>query len=168
MLWSVYHVFKSAILNYLCRKKSCLFNKGTWPCKACDIMHAMPFGWHHTNVARKRPQITWFPVISLGRLLTKWQETHYHICRVWVITSNMSLLMRKPVFGVCDQVRLKPACSATETSRRLEILDIETRGIILSKQRITKALIRLRGCAGWSAPLLFACGKTGFLMTRLI
>ena len=23
---------------------------------------------------------------------------------------------RKPVFGVCDQVRLKPACSATETS----------------------------------------------------
>ena len=29
------------------------------------------------------------------------------------------------------------------------------RDIILSKQRTTKALIRLRGCAGWSAPLLF-------------
>ena len=28
--------------------------------------------------------------------------------------------------------------------------------IILSKQRKTKALIRLRGCAGWSALLLFA------------
>ena len=28
--------------------------------------------------------------------------------------------------------------------------------IILSKKRITKALIRLRGCAGWSAPVLFA------------
>ena len=27
---------------------------------------------------------------------------------------------------------------------------------MLSKQGITKALIRLRGCAGWSAPLLFA------------
>ena len=26
----------------------------------------------------------------------------------------------------------------------------------LSNKRITKALIRLRGCAGWSAPLLFA------------
>ena len=26
----------------------------------------------------------------------------------------------------------------------------------LSKKRITKALIRLRGCAGWSAPVLFA------------
>ena len=28
--------------------------------------------------------------------------------------------------------------------------------MILSYKRITKALIRLRGCAGWSAPLLFA------------
>ena len=29
---------------------------------------------------------------------------------------NMSLVTRKPVSGVSDQVRLKPACSATETS----------------------------------------------------
>ena len=28
--------------------------------------------------------------------------------------------------------------------------------MILSKKRITKALIRLHGCAGWSAPVLFA------------
>ena len=28
----------------------------------------------------------------------------------------MSLIMRKPVFRVCDQVRIKPACSASETS----------------------------------------------------
>ena len=28
----------------------------------------------------------------------------------------MSLVARKPVFGMFDQVRLKPACSATETS----------------------------------------------------
>ena len=28
--------------------------------------------------------------------------------------------------------------------------------MILSEKRITKALIRLRGCAGWSAPVLFA------------
>ena len=55
---------------------------------------------------------------------------------------------RKPVFGVCDQGRLKPACTATEARRRLEISDIETRGIILSKQQTTKVLIRLRGCTG--------------------
>ena len=35
--------------------------------------------------------------------------------------------MRKPVFVVFDQVRLKPVCSATETSYCLEILAIETR-----------------------------------------
>ena len=28
----------------------------------------------------------------------------------------MSLVTRKPVFGVCDHVRLESACSATETS----------------------------------------------------
>ena len=60
--------------------------------------------------------------------------------------------------GVCDQLRFKPACAATETSQNLEILDLETRDIILSKEQTTKALIRLRGCAGWSAPLLFAYG----------
>ena len=45
---------------------------------------------------------------------------------------------------VSDQVRLKPACSATEASMRLEILVTETRDITLSRQRTTKALIRLR------------------------
>ena len=46
----------------------------------------------------------------------------------------MSPVTRKPVFGVSDQVRLKPACSATEASWSLEISDIETRDIILSRQ----------------------------------
>ena len=50
----------------------------------------------------------------------------------------------KPVFGVCDQGRLKPAYATTEARQRLEISDIETRGIILSRQRTTKALMRLR------------------------
>ena len=46
----------------------------------------------------------------------------------------MSHLTRKPVFGVCNQGNLKPACSASGARWRLEILDIETRGIILSRQ----------------------------------
>ena len=29
---------------------------------------------------------------------------------------HISLVTRKPIFGVSDQLRLKPACSATETS----------------------------------------------------
>ena len=38
----------------------------------------------------------------------------------------------------------------------LEISAIASKGIILSRQRTAKALNRLCGCAGWSAPLLFA------------
>ena len=32
------------------------------------------------------------------------------------VAYNMSHVRRKPVFGVCDQLRLKLACSADETS----------------------------------------------------
>ena len=70
--------------------------------------------------------------------------------------------MRKPVCGICDQVRLKLVCSASETSYGPEILDLASKGIILSRQRTTKALIRLHGCAGRSASLLFAYGKSRF------
>ena len=65
-----------------------------------------------------------------------------------VLKENISHVTRKPVFGVCDQVRHKPACSADETRLSLEISAIETRDIILSRQQTTKVLIRLRGCAG--------------------
>ena len=33
---------------------------------------------------------------------------------------------------------------------------------MLSWKRTTKALTRLRGCAGWSVPLIFACNKIRF------
>ena len=42
----------------------------------------------------------------------------------------MSLVTRNVSSGVCDQLRHKLACAATEVSWRLEILDIETRDII--------------------------------------
>ena len=44
--------------------------------------------------------------------------------------------MRKPVFGVSDQVRHKPGCAAKEDSKRLEISDLERSGIVLSAQLI--------------------------------
>ena len=47
-------------------------------------------------------------------------------------------------------------------------MDLETRGIILSRQQITKALIRLTDS---QADLCFCCSqmaKTGFIMTWLI
>ena len=44
----------------------------------------------------------------------------------------LSLVVRKPVFGVSDQVRHKPGCTATEDGKRLDILYIDSRGIVLS------------------------------------
>ena len=98
----------------------------------------------------------------------------HHFQQFWVILSlflydrEISALFylshntRKPVFGVFDQVWFKPVCSAKEASYSHEIANIKTRDIILSRQRIIKVLIRLRGCAGWSAPLLFAYGINKF------
>ena len=47
----------------------------------------------------------------------------------------------KPVFGVSDKVRFKPACSAEETSKKIEISLVSSLDIIISNRRITKALI---------------------------
>ena len=48
-----------------------------------------------------------------------------------ITNGQMSLVVRKPVFGVSDQVRHKPGCAATENGQRLEISDLG-RGIVLS------------------------------------
>ena len=67
----------------------------------------------------------------------------------------MDLVATKPVFGISDKARLKPACSELQTSWKSEILLVASLDVIPTNKRITKALIRLSGCAGWSAPLLF-------------
>ena len=56
----------------------------------------------------------------------------------------MGLDARKPVFGVFDQVMLKPSLSATETNYKIENLHVASLDMILSNKQITKALIRLR------------------------
>ena len=64
--------------------------------------------------------------------------------------------MTKPIVGISNKMRFKPACSATGTSEKVENLLVAGLEIILSNKRITKVLFRLHGCPGWSAPLLFA------------
>ena len=66
----------------------------------------------------------------------------------------MGHIMRKPVFGVSDQVRLKPGYVVSEVSWSPEILDIETGGIILSRKRTTKALT---DCMNAQADLRLCC-----------
>ena len=65
----------------------------------------------------------------------------------------MALVVRIIVFGVCNQVELIPAGELN---------------IILCKMRITMALIRLRGHAGWSAYLLFEYKKIWFSRNKII
>ena len=45
--------------------------------------------------------------------------------------------MRKPVFGVSDMVRHKPGCTATEDGWKLEISDVDRRGIAKTKALIS-------------------------------
>ena len=73
-----------------------------------------------------------------------------------MISNYVGSDVRQPVFVSSDEARFKPACSSTETSLKIEISLVASPGIILFKKQITMALIRLRGCTGWSAPLLFA------------
>ena len=47
--------------------------------------------------------------IRLARLCNIETSVHMH-------SYYMSIVTRKPVFGVCDQGRLKPVCSAKEAS----------------------------------------------------
>ena len=54
----------------------------------------------------------------------------------------MGLDATKPVFGVSDKAGLKPVSSATETYSRIFLLEASF-NMLLSKKRITKALINL-------------------------
>ena len=105
-----------------------------------------------------------------------------HMYLLFKLYNKKKILYFVPIYCGCDKemnwatsqenlssclqpVRHKLACSVTETIWSLEIVDLASIGIILSKQWTTKVLIRLGRCAGWSAPLLFV--KTGFLMMWL-
>ena len=44
----------------------------------------------------------------------------------------LSLVVRKPAFGVSDKVRHKPDSAITEYGLRLEISGSESRGVVLS------------------------------------
>ena len=68
----------------------------------------------------------------------------------------MGPVVTQPVFPVSDKVIFKPACSANETSQKIEISLVACIDRILSIKRTSKVLIRLPLCAGWSAPLLLA------------
>ena len=70
------------------------------------------------------------PLISIAQLRFIWAYTVFLISalkhRLWVLIItllHMSLVVRKLVFGVSDQVRHKPGCTGTEDCKSLEISD---------------------------------------------
>ena len=65
---------------------------------------------------------------SGDRIISSYVTSQY----IALAAYDMSLVVRKPVFGVSDLVRHKPGCTATEDGWRLEISDLDSRGIVLS------------------------------------
>ena len=80
--------------------------------------------------------------------------------------THVGLDATKLVFGVSNTLRLKPVSSATETNYKIAISLEASLDMILCNKRITKALIRLRVCAGWSVPLLFAKSQRQVISRR--
>ena len=74
----------------------------------------------------------------------------------------MSLVVRKPVFGVFDQVRHKPGRTATEDGYRLEISDLGSRGLYYPCSE-NKGADQLRGYGEANPRLCFRiCKKPVF------
>ena len=74
----------------------------------------------------------------------------------------MSLVLRKPVFGVSDQVRHKPGCTTTENGWRLEILGIKKKRDCTIHIAKTKALISCAVTPQLICVFVFACAKIRF------
>ena len=112
---------------------------------------------------------------------------HYREIRVWlrimrwcfnptgdyltVVSQHRAYTVTLSLSWILDQVRLKSACSATETSLRVDVfhLHVTNIGTILSRQLTTKTLIRQLGLGRLiRAFVVCICHKTGFLVTWLI
>ena len=73
------------------------------------------------------------------------------------INAYMSIDATKPVFRDSDKIIPKKQPSQPQRlDRNSEVSLVASLNTILFNVRIAKALIRLRGCASWSATLLFA------------
>ena len=73
----------------------------------------------------------------------------------------MSLVKRKPVFGVSDQVPHKPGCTAIEDGYRLEISELGSRDFTIRVAK-TKALISFAATAKLICVFVFAYAKSRF------
>ena len=77
----------------------------------------------------------------------------------------MELSTRKSVFGESDQVGLKLACSATETSQNVKFSHVASLEIILSTEQMDPDAGKpvFGGLRTTKGPLLFAYWKVSYL-----
>ena len=71
----------------------------------------------------------WLSIFRVIVFMDIFVAFYFHRPKKLIGLQCLSLVVRKPVFGVSDQVRYKPGCTATEDGRKLEISDIGRRGI---------------------------------------
>ena len=91
-----------------------------------------------------------FAVLQSTFLYTFMKITTFML--IWVEYENLLWVMR--------------AYSVTEISLNVEILHVSSLHIILSRELITVALIRLCRCPDWSVPLLLVSNKIRFWVMR--
>ena len=84
---------------------------------------------------------------------------------VYILTTTAALQVRHSVYTFIDWASLLQNMSSGFPTKRdsnqsppleIEISPVASLDMVPINKRITKALIRLSGCAGWSAPVLFA------------
>ena len=105
------------------------------------------------NLCPKSHKIVYF---WSKRFITKIDTGKQNRCSTVPAGWNLDL-NRLRRFPQTDRLEIQCMC-------QLSYIALSCKISLLSRQRTTKALIRLRGCAGWSAHLLFTYHKTGFLM----
>ena len=76
--------------------------------------------------------------------------------------NNLKTCLRFPCIGLNTIIGSLVSNRPAQPQRLARVLNLASIGIILSRKRPAKVLIRMHGCACWSAPWLFAYGKNGF------
>ena len=82
----------------------------------------------------------------------KQHKSHCPDHKTILVSYNLGFGTTEPVFGVSKK---RDSNESPKLQRPARKLKFRLWQVILSNKRITKAMIRLRGCAGWSAPFLF-------------
>ena len=148
----------SMMFNAICPFKTATWHVSETKIKGCHTIFCITLQEHITSCWYKKCILLWLSRSTMqcnehvscnGHLHAMNIDQPWFNCR----GTELGCDARKPVFGVSDKARLNLQRLARKL--RFRLYNVVSLDMVLSKKGITKALIRLLGCAGWSAPLLF-------------